>query len=378
MPTTFNIGYRGLFENHGMIGFPGITYQSIHDERVADTFQGVGSWQLLQASQTRSISGNYFDIRRGVFQVNTSSLPDGDTIASAKVRFQLHPTGFSNDYGTFTFNLVAGNPVGEYWREADCGVVIDAIESRGSIQSADIVADGVTWNEITLSHTALTEISKTGWTYFALRLSEDISSIAPPWPGYTVINGVAIGYTMGFQLVVTHGVFEVQTDAATSITNEGATLNGTLVDDAGLVGVLCSFEYGETTAFGITTTAVIVAEGASWAAAITGLDAGSQYYFRAKAVGNGSTDYGETLSFITGGSQFPTLAIARVTNLIHRFDRLQGIYNLEINIGDVTVDFPELSVFAQKKDSATIEKAVLDAIKKYYPTLNEPTPPPGL
>lgn len=42
-----------------------------------------------------------------------------------------------------------------------------------------------------------------------------------------------------------------------------------------------------------------------------------------------------------GGSIYPSVAITRVTGLVHRYDRRKGIYQLEVSLGDVT-SFMEL------------------------------------
>ncbi len=45
-----------------------------------------------------------------------------------------------------------------------------------------------------------------------------------------------------------------------------------------------------------------------------------------------------TVGVVTGAI-FPTQAITRVTNLIHRYNRKEGIYELEMSLGEVTSDF---------------------------------------
>ena len=66
---------------------------------------------------------------------------------------------------------------------------------------------------------------------------------------------------------------------------------------------------------------------------------------------------------------FPFDAITRVTNLIHRYNRKQGIYMLEGNLGDVTSDLgvPEWSSTPQSATSPVIpstEEAVTEVAKE--------------
>ena len=89
----------------------------------------------------------------------------------------------------------------------------------------------------------------------------------------------------------------VATNAATSVTSQAATLNGTLEDLGSSTTVNVSFEYG--TASGTytteTTPAARTATGA-FSAGISGLTPGATYYFRAKAAGE-AVAYGEEMSF---------------------------------------------------------------------------------
>lgn len=50
-------------------------------------------------------------------------------------------------------------------------------------------------------------------------------------------------------------------------------------------------------------------------------------------------EWGEPQGSGAGGSIFPTEAITRVTNIIHRYNREEGVYTLEMALGEVTSDF---------------------------------------
>ncbi len=91
--------------------------------------------------------------------------------------------------------------------------------------------------------------------------------------------------------------------------------------------------------------------------------------------------------FMTVGGEdsvvFPTDAITRVTNLIHRYNRKEGEYSLTISLGEVTSDFglpqwlsrPQPSVPEKVVDGATIEESVQAAVDKALYRPWEATPP---
>lgn len=111
---------------------------------------------------------------------------------------------------------------------------------------------------------------------------------------------------------------------------------------------------------------------------LTVLTAGTTYYIRAYAVNNQGTSYSSELTFVAntyGASSFPADAITRVTNLIHRYNRKEGVYILELSLGEVTSDFglpewlsrpqPSSPVQAearkQNQDKASIQAAIEEA-----------------
>ncbi len=100
----------------------------------------------------------------------------------------------------------------------------------------------------------------------------------------------------------------VTTNAATSVTTTSAILNGSLSSLGAASPVTVSFEWGTTTDYGNETTAQTVTSTGSFDAQLSGLTPATTYYFRAKAVING-TSYSSDRSFTTtvasGGSQTP-------------------------------------------------------------------------
>jgi C1A family cysteine protease len=100
---------------------------------------------------------------------------------------------------------------------------------------------------------------------------------------------------------VTGGAPTATTNAATSITSSGATLNGTV--NANNLTTTVTFEYGQTSSYGSTVNAtpntVTGNTNTAVSATITGLIANTLYHFRVKAVNSMGTTYGNDLTFTT-------------------------------------------------------------------------------
>ncbi|MBI2850849.1 MAG: S8 family serine peptidase, partial [Chloroflexi bacterium] len=102
----------------------------------------------------------------------------------------------------------------------------------------------------------------------------------------------------------------VTTGNATNITSNSASLSGNLTSLGSASSANVSFDWGTTSGSLIYETAHITTNlTGSFSANITGLSANTTYYFRAKAVGDG-TSYGNTANFTT----LPVIPLSVVTN----------------------------------------------------------------
>ncbi len=83
---------------------------------------------------------------------------------------------------------------------------------------------------------------------------------------------------------------------------------------------------------------------------------------------------------ITAGyiAEFPTDPITRVTNLIHRYNRTAGVYDLECALGEVTSDFGLPQWLSEPQPSVIKRTADREAIPAGVPTLSISGAPPGI
>ena len=92
-----------------------------------------------------------------------------------------------------------------------------------------------------------------------------------------------------------------RTDAASAVASSSVTLNGNVYANGASTTV--TFEYGTTTGYGSTATAsqspVTGTTPGDISVNITGLNPGTLYHFRVKAVNSGGTSYGTDLTFTT-------------------------------------------------------------------------------
>ena len=123
------------------------------------------------------------------------------------------------------------------------------------------------------------------------------------------------------------------TEPAISLTGTGATLAGVVNPNGRITQV--RFEYGLTTNFGNTITVLDLPAGSSnveTSAPITGLSAGSTYYYRIVATNAGGTGYGDAVSFVTvptGGTPTasPAVTTGGTTEIATTGATLLGIVN---------------------------------------------------
>ena len=123
--------------------------------------------------------------------------------------------------------------------------------------------------------------------------------------------GTAIGEVMSFtSLDIVPPT--VQTNAATSISTTGATLNGNVMADGGATVTARGFVYG-TSASDLSQNVQSGTGTGSFTKALTGLTRSTTYYYKAYATNSAGTAYGEVKQFTT--SSYPQGAIGGVFSI---------------------------------------------------------------
>lgn len=102
------------------------------------------------------------------------------------------------------------------------------------------------------------------------------------------------------------------TNAATAIGPGVGTPNGTLDDDGG-EACDCGFEWGETDAYGETTSTQSRETGQTFTQELTGLTPATTYHFRAIATNTAGSGYGADATFTTDAVD-PTIVVPTVTS----------------------------------------------------------------
>lgn len=124
------------------------------------------------------------------------------------------------------------------------------------------------------------------------------------WGKSVLVVGIALVMGLVGSLEARAAGPYVFTTNATSVTKTTAVLNAYATSINASANI--SFEYGTSRSFGSQTGSVSVAgSGDPASIKLTGLNAGTKYYFRAIVAGEGATDKGVTLSFTTIGANVP-------------------------------------------------------------------------
>jgi hypothetical protein len=121
----------------------------------------------------------------------------------------------------------------------------------------------------------------------------------------------------------------VATNTASSLTQTGATLNGTVNPNGS--STTTAFEYGTTTSYGSSISAqTLTGSGSqSISAGVSGLACQTQYHFRARGTNSGGTNYGSDLTFTTSScsATAPSVATNSASSVTQTGATLNGTVN---------------------------------------------------
>jgi phosphodiesterase/alkaline phosphatase D-like protein len=138
------------------------------------------------------------------------------------------------------------------------------------------------------------------------------------------------------------------TDGASAVTATGATLNGTVNANGSSTAV--TFEYGLTTAYGTTVTAVqspvTGTTDTAVSRAISGLTNGLTYHYRVAATNAGGTTYGADMVFTAGASP-PTATTNAATGIGTTSATLNGTINANGESTIVTFEYGETTAYGR-------------------------------
>jgi uncharacterized protein (TIGR02145 family) len=137
----------------------------------------------------------------------------------------------------------------------------------------------------------------------------------------------SLGTTLGNDLVFTTlgQIPSAVTQSACCLSTTGAKLNGSV--NPNYVSTTVTFEYGSTTEYGNSLTAiqspVVGNSTVSVSVSISGLNQGTTYHFRVKALNSLGTAYGEDETFTT--LTVPTLGTTQITAITYNSAQSGGI-----------------------------------------------------
>jgi len=224
---------------------------------------------------------------------------DGVTVGSA---ISLNGGTISSDFGEDAeLNL--------YYVGATTGVLVNGIPSTISSVSptSGPIAGGTSVTITGAGFTGATAVKfgSTNATSFAVNSSTQITAVSPA--GSAGATDITITTPNGTSTTNINDKFTyvaaptVITNAATSITSAGATLNGSI--NAKNASTTVTFEYGLTTSYGTIVTAdqspVTGGTATPVSKTITGLTAGTTYHYKVNGVNVGGTTNGTDLTFTT-------------------------------------------------------------------------------
>ena len=193
---------------------------------------------------------------------------------------------------------------------------------------ASIISKGICWNT---SDNPTTDNSSTTETGESTSFTSTLTDLSPKTLYYVrayATNSAGTGYGKSVSFTTLGDTPVVVAANATNIAIDSAVLNGTVNPNS--LSTTVSFEWGTTTGYGNTVTAmqspVTGSTSVSVSADLTGLAPGTTYHFRVVATNELGTTNSTDLTFTTLG-QVPTVLAPSTTNLKVNTVTLNGSVN---------------------------------------------------
>ncbi len=265
-----------------------------------------------------------------------------------------------NPASTYHFRIKTVNSLGTVYGSDLTFITLGKIPEAQTQAATNILIEGVTLNGTVNANDLSTTIT------FEYGMTETYGTTVPATPeqatGHeninvsSVISGLTIGTIYHFRIKTVNSLGTVYgsdltfttlgkiptavTQSATSVSTEGATLNGTV--NANDLSTTITFEYGVTETYGTTVPGtpeqVTGHENINVSSVISGLTIGTVYHFRIKTVNSLGTVYGGDLTFTTLG-KIPTAVTQAATNLSIEGANLNGTVNANDLSTNVTFEY---------------------------------------
>lgn len=254
------------------------------------------------------LDGGKIAIGRGFIVFNTSGIPDGASILSAKV--QIYVTSKNAD-NNFAFNVTNNSQSSATNLSAsdynDLGTTRYAVRYYNDISLN-------TWNDWTLNSTGRSAINKTGYTKMGLREAHDFDDSDPgDNPGGGDGNYIDADESKVRLYVEYAESPTVTTGDVSNLLGTSADYSGNVTDDGG--GTVSTRGICWSTSSNPTTSNSKDASGSgtgSFTSNLTGLSKGTTYHVRAYATNEAGTSYGADETFTTKDD--PAVTTGSVSN----------------------------------------------------------------
>jgi len=295
---------------------------------------GATSWYYFEYGTT-SIYGS-----------TTESATAGAGTTSLSVNADISELELSS---TYHYRLVGANSAGRNYGEDQTFVTSPSAPTVTTDSATAVLTDSATLNGTVNPNGANTTYYfeyGTSTSYGSTTTVTELGSGTSTVSVNAVISGLELGATYHFRLVATNSLGTtngddqtfttnalaptVNTGSATSVTSSSTTLNGTINPNG--AGTTYHFEYGTTTAYGLTTLTTSAGSGTTEVtvtANITGLSSNTTYHFRLVATNSAGTANGSDRTFFT--STIPPVAPSVTTGSATYITSTSATLNGQVN-----------------------------------------------
>lgn len=168
-----------ILDETGYLTKTGADWDTVHD--AADGGPSEGTARMY--AETRITAGGTYYCRRGVLRWNTAWIPDTVVIKGATISLYVYAVTAT---GTHYLYIVSGEDLGDAMDVSDYGNLLAHVTPLSPIISVAALTLNA-FNDFALNDAGLALISKTGWSKFGIRVSDDINDVPPVIGVNTVI-----------------------------------------------------------------------------------------------------------------------------------------------------------------------------------------------